>query len=119
LPRVQKQEVDVPDELRAEQRLAIAPLPATAAYRPTMALIAASLAALISMAVCAAAILVPAPVGAVPVVVVICFVCPFWAAREVPSAIASRRAKRAREVALASLRASLERLPETEHPLGF
>ena len=91
---------------------------AVGAYRPAAGLITGVVAALISMAVCAAAILAPAPIGAVPLVVPVCFGSALLSGREVPLAFASlRRAPRAR--ALASLRASLAQLPETEHPLGL
>ena len=107
------------DGLKSEDGPGFGVRSTAAAYRPTMALVAGAMAALISMAVCAAAILVPAPVGAVPFVVAICVGCPLFAGWEVAPAIASRRADRARHRALASLRATLDRLPETEHPLGL
>jgi hypothetical protein len=91
----------------------------SAAYRPLVALIAAAIALFGSMAVCAAAIVVPAPAGAVPVVVALCAGCPLLAGSEFRVLLASRRrAARAAE-ALGNLRAALARLPETEHPLGL
>jgi len=89
---------------------------------PSFILVAAVLTALASMAVCAAAILARAPGPAVPLVVAICVGCPIFASWEVPVAVASLRADRARRAsgkALAKLRRSLAQLPEIEHPLGL
>jgi hypothetical protein len=86
--------------------------------QPRLVLLAALLTALISAAVCVGAILAPAPAVAIPLVVAICVGCPMFAGWEVPSALAALRVNRARK-ALARLRRSLDRLPETEHPLGF
>ena len=70
------------------------------------------------LAICAAAILVPAPAAAVPLVALMCVGCPMFASWEVPVAIDSLRARRGQK-ALAMLRRSLDKLPEVEHPLGF
>jgi len=86
--------------------------------QPRLVLLAALLTALISAGVCVGAILAPAPAVAIPLVVAICVGCPMFAGWEVPNALAALRATRARK-ALARLRRSLDRLPETEHPLGF
>jgi hypothetical protein len=86
--------------------------------QPRLVLLAALLTALISAGVCVAAILAPAPAVAIPLVVAICIGCPMFAGWEVPNALAAIRANRAGK-ALARLRRSLDRLPETEHPLGF
>lgn len=86
--------------------------------QPRLVLLAALLTALISAGVCVAAILAPAPAAAIPLVVAICIGCPMFAGWEVPNALAALRANRAGK-ALAKLRRSLDRLPETEHPLGF
>jgi hypothetical protein len=89
-------------------------------YRPLIALLAAVLAALVGVAVCAAAILVPAPTGAIPFVVAISAGAPLLAGWEIRSAVTSRRRFELRgEKALGRLRSQLERLPETEHPLGL
>jgi hypothetical protein len=87
-------------------------------WRPRLVLLAAIVTALISAGVCVAAILAPAPAVAIPLVVAICIGCPMFAGWEVPNALAALRANRAGK-ALAKLRRSLDRLPETEHPLGF
>jgi len=86
--------------------------------QPRLVLVAALVTVLISAGVCVAAILAPAPAEAIPLVVVICIGCPMFAGWEVPNALAALRANRAGK-ALAKLRRSLDRLPETEHPLGF
>lgn len=86
--------------------------------RPRLVVLAAVVTSLISAAVCAGAILAPAPAVAIPLVVAICIGCPMFAGWEVPNALAALRANRAGN-ALARLRRSLDELPETEHPLGF
>lgn len=86
--------------------------------RPHLVLIAAVLTALITAAICAGAILAPAPPAAIPLVVAICLWCPMFSAWEVPSALAALRARRGGN-ALARLRRTLDDLPETEHPLGL
>src|SRR5947199_5089981 len=86
---------------------------------PSLVLLAALLTVLISAGVCAAAILDHAPAGVVPLIVVCCIGCPMFAGWEVPVAVASLRARRTRGAALAALRRTLDRLPETEHPLGL
>jgi hypothetical protein len=83
--------------------------------------VTAALTVVMCAGVCAAAILVPAPAAVVPVVAVVCIFCPMLAAWELPGAIAALRAHDAagHEKALARMRRRLERLPETEHPLGL
>lgn len=90
-----------------------------ARFRPGLVLVAALLTVLMSGGVCVAAILAPAPAAAIPLVVTIAVGCPVFAAWEAPSALACLRADRAGGRALARLRQTLERLPETEHPLGL
>lgn len=85
---------------------------------PRLILLVAVLTVLASLAMCAAAILVPAPAAAVPLVAMMCVGCPMFASWEVPVAIASLRAQRGHR-ALAMLRKSLDQLPEVEHPLGL
>ena len=86
---------------------------------PSLVLAAAALTVALSCAVCVAAILAPAPIVAVPLVVAICVGCPIFAGWEAPLAVACLRADRAGGRALARLRQSLEKLPEIEHPLGL
>ena len=86
--------------------------------RPRLVVVAALVTSLISAAVCAGAIVAPAPAVAIPFVVAICVGCPIFAVWEVPNAVAALRAKRAGD-ALARLRRSLDDLPEIDHPLGF
>ena len=86
--------------------------------RPGLTLTVALVTALISAAVCAGAILAPAPAAAIPLVVAICVGCPMFAGWEVPGALVALRVKRAGK-SLARLRRSLDELPETEHPLGY
>lgn len=87
--------------------------------RAALTLFAAVATALMSAGLCAAALLAPAPIPVVPLVVVISVGCPIFAVWEVPGAIASLRAEREGGEALAALRRSLAQLPETEHPLGL
>jgi len=85
---------------------------------PRLVLIVALVTVLSSMAVCAAAILAPAPAPVVPLVVAICVGAPLFAAWDAPGALARVRAERSHRSALAKLRRTLEQLPEVEHPLG-
>jgi hypothetical protein len=69
-----------------------------------------------------AAVLVPAPAAALAAIVPACIVCPIIAATELPTALGVLRSAREGPVArrrLARLRRELQRLPETEHPLGL
>jgi hypothetical protein len=86
--------------------------------RARLVLIVALVTALSSMALCAAAILAPAPAAAVPLVVAVCVGAPLFAAWEAPGALAWVRAERMNRGALAKLRRALAQLPEVEHPLG-
>jgi len=92
---------------------------ATRPVQPRLILIAAALTVLTSAATCVVAILAPAPLVAIPLIVVVCIGCPLFAGWEVPVAVASLRAERAGREALAMLRRSLDQLPEIEHPLGL
>jgi hypothetical protein len=91
----------------------------TTRLQPCLVLVVALVTALSSMAVCAAAILVPAPAAAVPFVVVACVGGPLFAAWEAPGALAWVRAERSHRAAVANLRRTLDGLPEAEHPLGL
>jgi hypothetical protein len=92
-------------------------MPATR-RQPRLSLLVAALAVLSSLAIYTAAILAHAPAAAVPVVAVVCVGCPMFASWEMPIALSSLRAQRGQE-AMATLRKSLDKLPEVEHPLGF
>jgi hypothetical protein len=98
---------------------------------PTQAKLICSLAittALLCAGLFIAAALIPAPPAVLPLAAVACIGCPILAAWDLPIAVAVLRAAAAerRETwgqpldarALVELRRSLERLPETEHPLG-
>jgi hypothetical protein len=80
--------------------------------QPRLVLLVALVTALISMAVCTAAILVPAPAPAVPFVVAVCVGAPLFAGWEAPGALAWLRAVRWQRKALAGLLRTLEQLPE-------
>lgn len=98
------------------------PLPGSARrppVRPRMALLMLLVGILISAALCAGAILEPAPPAAVPMIVLVCIGCPAFGAWEAPGALAAVRANRAGRDALARFRRGLDRLPETQHPLGL
>jgi hypothetical protein len=106
------------DDLLLEQSSQDAPRHGVA--RPHLTLVAAVVTALISAAVCVFGILAPAPAAAIPLVVAISVGCPIFAGWNVPMAVDRIRAQgRARRDAIARLRASLEQLPEVEHPLGL
>ena len=64
-------------------------------------------------ALLAAAMLVPAPTAVLPFVIVTCLGCPMAAAWELAHAVAAVRDPHA------ELRRELDRLPETQHPLGL
>ena len=64
-------------------------------------------------ALLAAAVLVPAPPVALPIVALTCLGCPMACALDLGAAIAA-----AREPA-AQLRRELDRIPEAPHPLGY
>ena|SRR5947209_3546965 len=69
-----------------------------------------------------AAALVPAPPAVLPLIAAVCIGCPIAMAWDVPTSVAVLRAfgagRRDAGDALAELRRVLDRLPETEHPLG-
>jgi hypothetical protein len=60
-----------------------------------------------------AAVLVPAPPVALPIVVLTCLGCPIAGALDLGAAIAVARAP------AVQLRRELDRLPEAPHPLGY
>jgi len=69
-----------------------------------------------------AAVLAPAPPLVVPLVAAVCIGCPLGVAWSLPRAIATLRHSRPARLdrsALDALRRTLDRLPETDHPLGF
>jgi hypothetical protein len=104
-----------------------APVPATAVRRHAVLLLVwAVLAVLVAAGLLVAAVLVPAPAAALPFLVVGCVGLPMMAARDLEAALAAlgeRRRPAAEDRldgrALRELRRSLERLPETKHPLGL
>lgn len=87
--------------------------------RPGLVLLMALTTLILCAGVCAAAIVVPAPASAVPLIVLICVGCPMFAGWQVPDAVSFLRGRRAGANALRRLRKSLGDLPETEHPLGL
>jgi hypothetical protein len=74
--------------------------------------------ALMCIGVLTAAALVPAPAELQPFVVVVCVGLAMAAASELPEAIAALRRSRV-SGALDALKRQLDKLPETEHPLGL
>ena len=78
--------------------------------------LSAALAVLVSAGLIVAATVLEAPPAALPFVVLVCVTGPMAASIRLPEAIAVLRRDHS---ALASLRAALARLPETEHPLGL
>jgi hypothetical protein len=83
-----------------------------------LVLLAALLTTVTSAALCAAAILAPAPEAVVPFVVIICIGCPMLASWPVPDVLATLRSRRFASRALSQMHRGLAQLPETEHPLG-
>jgi|1186.fasta_scaffold427981_2 hypothetical protein len=92
-----------------------------------LACLTAAITALACAGLCSAAALVPAPATLLPFVAALCITLPVLAAWELPVAIAVLRAGRVPEdqpepldaSALTALRRHLDRLPETQHPLGL
>ncbi len=80
--------------------------------------VTALLVVLMGAGLCATAVLVPAPAAVVPLVAVACAGMPVFAAWRLPVALGVLRGQRAGALSLAALRRELDRLPETEHPLG-
>jgi hypothetical protein len=77
---------------------------------------------LVAAGLLTAAALAPAPLPAIPFLILVCIACPMAAAFELPGAVAVLRRERrhGREVrAYASLRRQLDAPPEREHPLGL
>jgi hypothetical protein len=78
--------------------------------------------ALLCAALVCAAVLVPAPAAALPIVVAVAIGLPMAAASELPTAIVVLRTMRGtalRRRHVSELRRALERLPETRHPLDL
>jgi hypothetical protein len=75
--------------------------------------VAAILVSVTCGALLAAAVLVPAPVDVLPVVILTCIGCPVATAFELAQARASAREPQEQ------LRRDLDRIPETPHPLGY
>jgi hypothetical protein len=86
---------------------------------PRIVLLTFVMGILIGAALCAGAILAPAPPAAVPEIVLVCVLCPLFAGWEAPRAWAALRADRAAHSALVNFRRGLARLPETQHPLDL
>ena len=79
---------------------------------PIVAFLVAGLALVISAALLTAAVLAPAPPAVLPLVVLVCLGCPIAFAWSLPASLARLRA-------MEMLRRQLDRLPETQHPLGL
>lgn len=82
--------------------------------------VSAALFLLIGAGLCSAAILVPAPAAAVPIVALSCAGLPLFAGWRLPVAVAALQTPSGRPPALslAALKRDLATLPETEHPFG-
>jgi hypothetical protein len=82
--------------------------------------VTALLVTLMGVGLCSAAILVPAPAAVVPLIAISCVGMPLLGGWRLPAAVATLRdrPRRAAERRLAAFRRELERLPETDHPLG-
>jgi hypothetical protein len=78
-------------------------------------LVSAVLTVVVSAGLLGAAVLVPAPPAALVLVVLVCIGCPMVAAWELSRVTAAP----AGPPDLRALRRQLDRLPETQHPLGL
>ena len=81
-----------------------------------------ALTAVICAGLMSAAVLVPAPLAVLPLIVATCIGCPMLAALQLPALAVALREGRARRWApdarlLADMRRYLRQLPETQHPL--
>jgi hypothetical protein len=86
---------------------------------PALVVLLMVLAILSSIGVCMAAVIARAPAAVAPLVALVCVGCPLVAGWEFPAAMKEIAARRGHGRALAGLRQALDRLPETEHPLGL
>jgi hypothetical protein len=86
----------------------------------TAACVFAAIAALCSASLFAAAVLMHPPAVVIPLLVIVCVGSPVYGTWRLPDAIEVLRAERgdSHRRAITSLRRSLDRLPEVEHPLG-
>jgi hypothetical protein len=81
----------------------------------------ALLTALTCCALCAGAVLAPAPAGVAPLLAVCCIGMPIFGTWQVPAALDVLRGPGRVDASpvLAEFRRELARLPEAEHPLGW
>ena len=103
------------------------PLPTRRHARAACLLAAAALVACAGLL--SGAVLASAPAGVIPLVAIVCIGCPLVLAWSLPASIAVLRITRSRRDEddvhpldrreLKALRRSLDRLPETQHPLGL
>ena len=101
----------------------MAGMPVTALFtrrEATAACLFAAVAALCSAGLCAAAVVMRPPAAVIPLLVLVCVGSPVYGTWRLPYAIAALRMARgeSHRRAIATLRRSLDRLPEIEHPLG-
>jgi hypothetical protein len=75
--------------------------------------------AVMCAALLSAAVLVPAPPAALPMILAVCIGLPMAVAFELPTAFGVVRGAVAGRRHLSALRRELERLPETRHPLDL
>lgn len=78
-----------------------------------------ALTVLVCAGLVSAAVLAHAPATALPLIVLIAIGMPMLAAFELPATLAALRHGRHAGRALSRLRGELDRLPETQHPLGL
>jgi hypothetical protein len=111
----------VPDEPRTSGGIATLGRCTLEHRRTVLVLIHSIFTAIVCTAVCAAAVLMPAPAGVLPLIALVCVGCPMLAGWELANVVAASPSRRARREAraLADLRRGLARLPEVEHPLGL
>jgi hypothetical protein len=74
--------------------------------------------AVMAAGLCVAAMLARAPAAVAPVIAIACVCLPVFGTWELAGAVRVLRDNN-RERTIARLRRSLDRLPETEHPLGY
>jgi hypothetical protein len=85
--------------------------------RALVSVVLAVVAVLACSGLLAAAVLVPVPPAILPLAIVVAIACPMLAAWELRGSLGALREQQMHPIA--KWRRTLDRLPETKHPLGF
>jgi hypothetical protein len=96
---------------------AMVPPSPNARRRALVSVVLAVVAVLVCSGLLAAAMLVPAPPAILPLAILVAIACPMLAAWELRGSLGALREQEMHPIT--KLRRTLDRLPETKHPLGF